>query len=315
MSTPPSFVTMSVKPSKLTMSPASNVSPVRFFKVNASSCMPPALPPPFWLPKKNAALILNDPPRKFVDGYAGIVTLVSRGIDTRNTRSCVAGTCAMIIESARDPSDGSLVRVSRPTMSMLIAPSIEWPVAPVLPSKLTAGIDELTVLTRTLTATMPPTPPSMTRAPSATVTFVHNGLRGLLPRFLGCAADPEPRLGDATPAAFGLGTAAAPRMLDSIGATSVLGAGSSAVFRRRLPYTWPRSGRPPTGGGPPGSREAGGSVTLTPHEATTRAHGVLVRATARYGERASARAHRAGQPTTRTASRRAGRRECSRRRR
>src|SRR5215467_4271856 len=85
----------------------------------------------------------------------------------------------MMIESAREPRLGLLSRVSRPTSSMLIAPLMSWPVAPVLPSRSTVLNDLLMSLTIVFTKTMAVPAAIRVNAPNTITILVHSGPRGL----------------------------------------------------------------------------------------------------------------------------------------
>src|SRR5262245_29391776 len=81
-----------------------------------------------------------------------------------------------MIESAREPRLGLESRVSKPTISRLIAPSIGRP-APVLPSRSTVCTELSMVLSSNGTAIIAPPPAKTRRAPTPTANLVHSGLR------------------------------------------------------------------------------------------------------------------------------------------
>ncbi len=81
--TPPRTFTTCWKPWKSTMAAALKVIPQYWAMVLASSSTPPAKPPPFWLPKANAALIFSSCPPKWVLENAGMCTHRSRGMEMR----------------------------------------------------------------------------------------------------------------------------------------------------------------------------------------------------------------------------------------
>src|SRR5438270_5231566 len=108
-------------------------------------------------------------------------TRVSRGIDTRYAWSWLAGTCTMMIESARDWSAGFCPgRVSMPTSSMLTGPlMLTWRPAwlPASPSRLFC-VTLLFALATSSRYPMSSVPlATISNAPKTTSSFAHNGSR------------------------------------------------------------------------------------------------------------------------------------------
>src|SRR5262245_15601259 len=87
----------------------------------------------------------------------------------------------MMIESEREPIPGLLSRVSSPTISRLIAPSMDVAFAPAAGASNETWLIALS--TRPVTnfvATIPPRPPIITRTPSTSDKVAHHGVRRLV---------------------------------------------------------------------------------------------------------------------------------------